>query len=167
MGYIEEAEGAVVLPMAGGNDGVLQTISFMTRNALEGAAHPALRAAAEEAVRGAPARRWDAEAQAVERWIRRRLRYTRDGFNVETLKTVPRMLAELQSTGVIMGDCDDASTLAAAMLLAVGHQVGFQVLGRGNVPHHVNVLDTTSGVSVDPTGEPTGAFGYRRVYPVR
>jgi len=167
MGYIEEAEGAVVLPMAGGNDGVMQTISFMTRNALEGAALPELRAAAEEAVRGSPARRWDAEAAAVELWIRRHLRYTRDGLNVETLKTVPRMLSELKTTGVIMGDCDDASTLAAAMLLAVGHQVGFQVLGRGNTPHHVNVFDTTAGVQVDPTGEPTGFFGYRRVYPVR
>jgi hypothetical protein len=146
---------------------VAQTVSFMVRNALAGSSVPQLRAAAEEAVRGAPARRWDAEARAVEQWIRKRLRYTRDGFNVETLKTIPRMLRELARTRVIIGDCDDASTLAAAMLLAVGHQPALQILGRGKTPHHVNVLDTTSGVVVDPTGEPTGVFGYRRVYPVR
>lgn len=167
MGYIEESENAVVLPLAGGEPGTQQTVSFMIRNALDGASLPQVRALAESAVKGAPERDLAAEAQRIEKWVKGHLRYTRDGLNVEMLKTVPRILGEIQSQGYFMGDCDDASTLSAALLLSLGHQVGFQVLGRGNVPHHVNVYDASAGVQVDPTGEPTGNFGYRRVYPVR
>jgi hypothetical protein len=166
MGYVEENHSEQVLPMAGGEPGVFQTVSYMRGFALAGASTPEVRAAAEEAVRPSAARDWPAEARAIEAWVRAHLRYTRDGLKVETLKTPQRALAEVRQYGRYLGDCDDASMLVAAMLLAVGHRPAFQVLGRGNVPHHVNVLDLTSKLILDPTGEPAGLFGYRRVYPV-
>jgi len=142
------------------------TVERMGELARSGARLPALRLIVEDIVRKLPARDWTAEALAVEDWIRRRLRFTRDGLNVETLKTVPKMLADLARTGRLVGDCDDASILGAAMLLSLGHPVSFQVLGRGKKPHHVNVLDTLSGRTVDPTGEPSGFFGFRKLYKV-
>jgi len=167
MGYIEDNDRAQVLPMAGGESGIMQTISFMKTFALGASADPLVREAAEEVIRNVQQRAYGMEARMVESWIRKRLRYTRDGLNVETIKAPRRMLEELKKNGVMIGDCDDASTLAAALLLSLGHRPAFQVLGRGEVPHHVNVLDVTSGVVVDPTGEPRGSFGYRKVYLVK
>jgi hypothetical protein len=98
--------------------------------------------------------------------VRERLRFTRDGFKVETLKTPQRMLQEIASYKKFVGDCDDASILVATLLLAVGHQPAFQVLGRGKVPHHVNVVDRTTGLMLDAAGNPTGAFQYRKLFPI-
>jgi len=166
LGYIEDTDKAEVIPLAGGEAGIWQTISHMRGFAVSASADPNIRQAAESALVGIASRDWPAEARAIERWVRARLHYVRDGLNIETLKSPQRMLAEIRSAGLAVGDCDDASMLAAALLLAVGHRPAFQVLGRGKVPHHVNVLDTTGGTVVDPTGEPSGSFGYRKVYAV-
>ena len=149
-----------------GMTGILETVQVMQRLARQGAATPAVREAAEHIVRSVPARDLQAEARAVESWIRVHLRYTRDGLDVETLKTPERMLAEIASQGKTIGDCDDAAVLGAALLLALGHAPQFTLLGKGEFPHHVVVEDLSSGRLLDPTAEPRGPWGYRRSFHV-
>jgi hypothetical protein len=161
-----EPELASVEPLADGLAGVDQTVLYMTRFAINGSQTPSIRMTAEGIVRGTPQRDFPGESRAIERWVRDRLRFTRDGLKVETLKTPQRMIQEIAAHGKFIGDCDDASILVATLLLAVGHAPSFQVLGRGSTPHHVNVLDRTTGLVVDASANPTGAFGYRKLYEV-
>lgn len=166
MGVIEDRLGTSVEPLEAGMAGVDQTVLAMIRLATQGGALPAVRMLAERIVRRTPARDWRGETAAVRAWVARHLRYTRDGLQVETLKTPEHMLEEIRRTGKFLGDCDDASILAAALLLSIGHQPAFLLLGRGNVPHHVAVFDRTVGQVVDPTGEPRGPYSFRRTYDV-
>lgn len=166
MGYAAEVPLSELSILPSGELGTDVTVSRMGDLARLGTRSPDVRATAESIVRQLPARNWPAETRAVEEWIRKRLRFTRDGVRVETLKTPERMIGEINEHGLFIGDCDDAATLGAALLMSVGHPVAFQTLGRGGKPHHVNVLDRLSGLTVDPTGEPRGFFGYRKLYEV-
>jgi transglutaminase-like putative cysteine protease len=72
---------------------------------------------------------WVGEVRAVFDWVRDHIRYTRDINGVETLQT-PEATLELGA-----GDCDDKSTLLAALLESIGHPTrfvaaGYQMLGR-------------------------------------
>lgn len=162
MGYALAAVGYLPPGMAGTD----LTVGRMQDLALEGTRTPAVRLAVENIIRATPSRDYPAETRAVESWVRQRLHFVRDGLKVETLKSAARMLGEVTSYGRFTGDCDDASILSAALLMSLGHPVSFQVLGRGRFPHHVNVLDELSGMTVDPTGEPRGHFGFRKLYRV-
>ena len=162
MGYALAAVGYLPPGMAGTDI----TVARMGDLALAGTRAPAVRLAAEAIIRAVPSRDYPNETRAVESWVRQRLHFVRDGLKVETLKSPERMLAEAADYGRFTGDCDDASILTAALLLSLGHPVSFQVLGRGKFPHHVNVLDELAGMTVDPTGEPSGHFGFRKLYRV-
>lgn len=166
MGYIEAPFDTQVVPLSAGLTGTAETISVMQRLALQGAASPSVREQAERIIIRRPARNWAAESRAIEAWVQNHIRYTRDGLQVETVKSPERMLREIHSQGLTLADCDDASVLISSLLLTVGHAPAFQVLGRGEVPHHVNVIDRTANVELDATGEPLGEFGFRRVYSV-
>ncbi len=166
MGYVEAAFDTQVFPLSNGLQGTAETVAVMQRLALQGSATPQVREAAEKIIIRRAARDWKAEARAIEAWVQNHIRYTRDGLLVETLKSPQRMLRDIASQGLTLADCDDASILTAALLLSIGHAPAFQILGRNETPHHVNVLDKTSGLELDSTGEPTGTFNYRRVYNV-
>jgi hypothetical protein len=167
MGYIEDPLGTGTEQMEPGYGGTLSTVVVMQRVATQATLDPEIRKLAEDIVRPLAQRDWKAEARAIEAWVRRGLRYTRDGLNVETLKTPRSLSDEFKAHGKFTGDCDDASMLVAALLLAVGHRPSFLLLGRKDVPHHVCVLDRTTGLTLDPTGEPRGPFGFRRAFDVQ
>jgi hypothetical protein len=154
------------MPLSDGLAGTEETVAVMQRLALQGAALPRVREQAERIIRGLPARDWGAEARCLAAWVKRHMRYTRDGLTIETIKTVPRMLDDIEKYGAALLDCDDAAVLLGSLLLTIGHAPAYQLLGRGEIPHHVNVLDRTSGMELDPTGEPRGVFRFRRVYPL-
>lgn len=164
--YLEEPLETDVSALPEGLAGTEETVLVMCRLAVQGSMIPATRQAAESAIRPVPQRDMAGESRAVERWVRDHLRYTRDGLEVETLKTPALMLAEIARFGKAAGDCDDASILTASLLLSLGHAPAFQVLGRDSVPHHVNVIDRTTGLELDPTGEPRGRWAYRRAFNV-
>lgn len=166
MGYVNEEPLAEISALPSGEAGTHVTISRMTTLVTAGTREPSVRQAAEEIVRSLPPRDFDAESRAVEAYVRRHLRFTRDGIRVETVKTPSRMLAEIDKTGCFVGDCDDASVLSGSLLLSIGHPIAFQTLGRGDRPHHVNILDRLTGRTVDATGEPRGYWRYRRLYGV-
>lgn len=90
----------------------------------------------------------DAEARALFEFVRDRIRYVRDVVGVETL-TDPAMTLRR-----MVGDCDDQSTLLAALLEAVGYPTRFVMAGySGREFEHVYLQALLHGewVSMDPT----------------
>jgi len=74
------------------------------------------------------------EMRRVHAFVRDSIRYVRDIRNVETLQT-PEKTLEIRQ-----GDCDDKSTLVAAMLEVIGHPTRFVAMGfRGKPFCHVYV----------------------------
>lgn len=60
------------------------------------------------------------------------------------------------------GDCDDVSTIASALVMAIGLKAFFRV-AQGGGGAHVSViarLPNGKGVSVDPVGHPDHDFGW-------
>lgn len=88
---------------------------------------------------GVPPRKWMQEIGALHAWVRDRIRYVRDPVGVELVQTPEATLSKGQ------GDCDDKSTLLAALLEATGHPARFTAVGfGGNGFSHV-LVETKSG----------------------
>lgn len=108
-----------------------------------------IRDAARSIVRGLPPKAYAREVDAVFRYVRDGIRYLRDIHGVETLQTP---LATLETEA---GDCDDKSTLLAAMLESIGHPTRFVAVGFKAPGHYEHVyLKTRIGQSwfaLDPT----------------
>lgn len=123
---------------------------------------PMIREAAISLIAQVQPRNWAGEARAVFEYVRDQIRYTRDVNRVETLQTPP-VTMELEA-----GDCDDKSTLLAALLESVGHPsrfvaAGYQTPGRYS---HVYV-ETKIGeqwVPLDATA--AKPFGWRPRSPI-
>lgn len=76
------------------------------------------------------------EAKALQAYVRDQIRYVRDVTDVETLQTPDKTL----EYGA--GDCDDKSTLLAALLESIGHPTGFVAVGP-NSERFVHVYTVT------------------------
>jgi len=63
------------------------------------------------------------EVAALHAYVRDQVRYVRDIDGVETLQTPE------QTLNLGQGDCDDKSTLLAAMLASLGHKARFEAVG--------------------------------------
>jgi hypothetical protein len=99
---------------------------------------------------------------AILNWVRNNLTYVKDqeesrrlGFGGEDLELIKSPVAVLQTRRY---DCDCIATLIASVMLALGIQPQFVVIGFGNGPEHVYArgLDDLSGqfVIVDPVSHP-------------
>lgn len=66
---------------------------------------------------------WAGEIKAVFEFVRDQIRYTRDIRGMETLQ-IPPVTLDLSA-----GDCDDKSTLLAALLESIGHPTRFVAVG--------------------------------------
>jgi transglutaminase-like putative cysteine protease len=98
----------------------------MGRLAAEGGADPSVRLAAERIIgNDLPPRAYEAECARVLRFVRQACRYTLDPRGVEQIKKPKYVLFE-DSTRLT--DCDDQSTLFAALCLSLGHEAGFRAL---------------------------------------
>lgn len=88
------------------------------------------------------------ECLACYYWVCQNIRYMRDIHDVEFLKEPRQLLASPA------GDCDDISTLLAAMLMACGNRCSFVLASfkGSSVPSHVFVQVHTPGgpVVLDP-----------------
>lgn len=83
---------------------------------------------------GVPQRQWMNEIRELHRFVRDQVRYTRDPDGMELVQS-PEKTLELRQ-----GDCDDKSTLLAALLKSVGHPAQFVAVGfRGQPFSHVYV----------------------------
>lgn len=73
-----------------------------------------IRAQAESIIAGIPPKDAYREAKAVQEWVRDHIRYTGDVHDVETIRD-PVLLLRSR-----FGDCDDMTTLAAALMESIG-----------------------------------------------
>lgn len=74
-------------------------------------------------VRGIPNKDFRGEVEAVQKWVRKNIRYTRDINGVETVATPDKTLEFGQ------GDCDDQSVLVATLLESIGFPTRFKAIG--------------------------------------
>jgi len=128
--------------------GVRQTVGHMRRLVTVARKLPAIRSAAVSVIYLQPERDEHAEVAALFEFVRDRIRYTRDICDIETLHDPERVLATR------VGDCDDQSTLLAALLESVGYPTRFVVAGYADeTPQHVylQVQLDDEWVDLDPT----------------
>lgn len=127
-----------------GNAGNRQTIAAMSRLAQEGSIDPVVVRAAQQAVRSGPERSPDSDFELILADVRRRMRYTHDPLGAEVVKA-PRFVIDATNESHYPEpmDCDDASTLASAMLAGIGYESKFVTVavdrGRPNEWSHVYV----------------------------
>lgn len=136
----------------------------MRRLARAGGADPVVIDAAVSIVKAAGVAGHDyvGEMRALFEFTRDRIRYTRDPVGVELLQTPNRTLR------VRAGDCDDKSTLLAALLRAIGHPavVAFRAVAaetsRPGAYSHVYVIARVGGreIPLDPT-PPKARMGWQ------
>lgn len=84
------------------------------------------------------------EARALQVFVQNCIRYVRDPVNVELVQT-PEVTLKLSA-----GDCDDQSTLLAAMLDATGHEARFVAVGMDGGPFSHVLVETKIGDSWVP-----------------
>lgn len=100
--------------------------------------------------------RWnnrDATIGAIEGYVRSRFRYT--GEDVETLRTVEKMLEDLDRTGRLFGDCDDICIFLASLFLASGLHPRFVAIRTDPaMPDYLHVFLTVAEYRVDVTVSP-------------
>lgn len=108
----------------GGLAGTQATLRMMRSVALAGAKSPTVRTLALSIVQSLPPRDTLSEAKALFQWVRDRIRFVQDVDNVETVQTTDYTLH------VGQGDCDDKTTLLAALSLSIGLPFRFVVVGN-------------------------------------
>ncbi len=106
-----------------GDAGILATIRMMQAVTFggEGVGNPAVRAAALEAVQGL--QRGADEINSVFEWVKDNIEFR--GEYAETIQT-PYFTLQVRA-----GDCDDHSTLIAAMLESLGFETRFNTISTG------------------------------------
>ena len=138
-----------VVAMSKGFAGVQQTIAKMRQLVQQSRVNAAIRQAATNAIFLTPEKDQFSEVEAVFNYVRDHIRYTRDVLDVETLSTPEITLATR------LGDCDDQSTLLAALLESVGYQTRFVIEGYQAPGHfdHVYLQCLVNGewIAMDAT----------------
>jgi len=120
------AMAATVVPLAGGDRGVEQTVRAMRRLIEQGKKDPVIRELAARIITTAniPAFDFTGEARAVFEWVRQNLRFTRDVYGVETLQAA----REIVRLGI--GDCDDFTVLICSLLGTIGHKTRIVTISK-------------------------------------
>lgn len=111
----------------GGDLGTFATLGTMRHVVNASLAHPRVRAIVGTVLGETrdPAAVW----LRLRAWLADHFTFTPDPPDAETVRTPPEQLAQIDTTGVMRGDCDDAATLAATLAKAAGQRVRFVVLG--------------------------------------
>lgn len=111
-----------------GRRGTAETVAIMATLAMGpwGAQSARIRDLALGIVRsaGVPGKDYPREVAAIHAWMLRSIRYTRDPVGQERVQT-----PEHTAFVALSGDCDDAATLEAAILGALGHPTRFVTIG--------------------------------------
>lgn len=135
---------ARLMGLAPGVNGTIQTLRIMRKLARESVKQPdqRIRLTALEIFRGAGVASraaWLGQAQALQRYVANNIAYIRDPVDLELVQT-PDVTLNLRA-----GDCDDQSTLLAALLVATGHPSRFVAVGMDGGPLSHVLVETKIG----------------------
>ena len=138
-----------VVSIPDGEAGTEATIAAMREMVNRCKVDPMLRQAATSIAFLQPEKDYRAEAEAIFNEVRDGIRYMRDVNGVETLAE-PHITLTTR-----LGDCDDQSTLLAALLESIGIPTRFVVAGYSG-PHYEHVylqawLDEDGWIDMDAT----------------
>lgn len=147
------------LALAGGTQGIADTLRYMNQAVDQYKTHPQIRELALQLTRGLQQKDYAGEAQRLFDYVQKRIRYVRDINGVETLQT------PLKTLEYGAGDCDDKAILLSTLLQAIGHESRFIAIGtKPGTLSHVAVEDRINGNWVNlETTEPVG-FGWAPPY---
>lgn len=120
-----------------GDAGTRATLNIMAALVRRYKKHYPIRALALSLVKRTEQKDWHSEVARLHGYVRDRIRYVRDIHGVETLATPDRTLEAGQ------GDCDDKSTLLAALLESIGHPTRFVAVAVGPRPQFCHVYVET------------------------
>lgn len=143
-----------LIPTHPGYAGVFHTLRLMRQLVDVGKVDPQIINAATGIIFTEPERDQFAEAKALFAYVRDYIRYQRDVLGIETIAPPALTLARA------VGDCDDQTTLLAALLESVGYITRFVVAGYESKEFEHVYLEAwldDSWVAMDPTErEPLG-----------
>lgn len=133
-----------------GTTGILQTAHLMRKLVHEYKSDPEIREKALGLVAHLPPKDSVAEITVIFNYVRDCIRYVGDIYDVETLHTPPEVIR------IGQGDCDDKSTLLAALLESIGFQTAFKITAHSGPDYehvYVFVRGGPQGVAMhlDPT----------------
>ena len=121
-----------------GRGGTSDTLNIMRRLVKAGRKNPLIRQTALDVVRPVDERNWKGEIIALQEFVKKRVRYTRDPVDVECVQEPWVTLQQGQ------GDCDDSAILLASLLETVGHPTKLRAISmnplRKNQFCHVLVM---------------------------
>jgi transglutaminase-like putative cysteine protease len=87
-----------------------------------------------------PPRKWDIELSTLHAFVRDSIRYVKDPVGLELVQAPERTL------DIAQGDCDDKSTLLAALLMSTGHPARFTAVGFNDRPYSHVLVEARSGI---------------------
>ena len=117
-----------------GNAGVRVTLNLMSKLVKFYKSNIKIRTLAANLTKRLLQKDWQSEIKAIQKYVSYEIRYTKDIRGVETIQSPVFTL----DNGY--GDCDDKSTLVAALLESIGHPTRFVACGfNGGLLSHVYV----------------------------
>jgi transglutaminase-like putative cysteine protease len=116
---------AILGSLPGGEPGTRETLRIMRDLVKASVRSPdqVIRSKALSIVENLPTRNWMGEIRALQEFVRDAIRYVGDPVDIELVQTPEQTLSMGQ------GDCDDKSTLLAALLHSIGHPARFVAIG--------------------------------------
>lgn len=126
-----------------GKAGTIATLKIMRQFARDAIRAPSqqIRELALNIIAALPARSFGREVARLHAYVRDEIRYVRDPVDLESVATPEKTLALKQ------GDCDDKSTLLAALLESTGHPARFVTVGFNGAPFSHVYVETKIGES--------------------
>lgn len=136
-----------------GPAGTEETLAAMADLVMLAQLEPITRSTAIRILNASMARDRLQYGKAVWRWVRRRVRLLDEPF--ELIQPPPFLLGQLQKKRTCDGDCDDATTLAAALIFAIGVPVRLVAVRPAGAADFIHVFcEMLAGGdwwAVDPT----------------
>lgn len=106
-----------------GAPGIRATLKLMSRIVRRYKTDPVIRELALRITGSLQQKNFVGEARAIHHYVKEHIRYVKDVAGVETIQT------PIQTLRLKAGDCDDKSTLVAALLESIGHPTRFIAVG--------------------------------------
>lgn len=121
-----------------GSIATMRAMRQMVRDAIRDPSQK-IRESALSILRGANS--FSEQVRVIQQWMQNNIEYRRDPPDVELVQT-PQVTLQLRA-----GDCDDQSTLTAALLQATGHPTQFIAIGLDGAPLSHVLTQTMIGPS--------------------